>query len=132
MRYLIDTHTFIWFISDDLKLTSKAKDIIEDDSNTILISIASLWEISIKTSLNKLSIINNFDNILDHVAFNKFEILPLHFADLSIHNKLPYFHRDPFDRILISQSIFEKINIISCDAKFDDYFIKYSFGRIWN
>lgn len=131
MPFLIDTHVFLWFVSNSKELSPTAKTIIEDGSNEIFISIASLWEISIKTALGKLSISGNYESVIDDVNDNSMQILPVNFAHTVEQNRLPFHHRDPFDRIIISQAIVENINFISADAIFDSYSLGKSIKRIW-
>ena len=104
---------------------------ITDKNNEIYISIASLWEISIKTALNKLTITGTYDLIIEDVTENDMEILPINFAHTVIQNKLPFHHRDPFDRIIASQAIAENMDIISKDAIFDIYLADKPVNRIW-
>ncbi len=131
MKYLIDTHTFLWFSEGSAELGNLAKGLILDKNNEIFISIASLWEISIKTSINKLTITSAYELIIEDVTENDMEILPINFAHTVIQNKLPFHHRDPFDRIIVSQAIAENMNLISKDAVFDTYFADKSVKRIW-
>ena len=131
MQYLIDTHVFLWFISNAKELSQTAKTLIEDGNNTIFLSIASLWEISIKTALGKLAIKGNYESVIDDVTENSIQILPINFAHTVEQNHLPFHHRDPFDRIIISQAIVENIDFISADAIFDDYLKGLPIKRIW-
>jgi len=128
MRILVDTQAFIWFVEDDKQLPEKVKIELEDIDNSIVISIASLWEMAIKMTLGKLQLGCNIEEMIDKVYQNGFEILPIlpdHIIKLS---KLDYFHRDPFDRIIISQGLSENMVIVSSDKVFDEYRIK----RKWN
>ncbi len=131
MQYLIDTHVFLWFVSQAKELSLTAKTLIEDGRNEIFISIASLWEISIKTALGKLTINGKYETVIDDVNDNSIQILPINFAHTVEHNRLPFHHRDPFDRIIVSQAIVENMNFISADAIFDDYLQGKSIERIW-
>ena len=131
MKYLIDTHTFLWFNEGSNDLSNTAKQLIADKNNEIYISIASLWEISIKTALNKLTINGSYELIIEDVTENDMEILPINFAHTVIQNQLPFHHRDPFDRIIIAQAIAENINIIGKDAIFDAYLADKSVKRLW-
>lgn len=131
MQYLIDTHTFLWFVEDAPELSLTAKTLIEDESNEIFISIASLWEISIKTAIGKLAISGNYETVIDDVVDNSIEILPINFAHTVMQNKLLFHHRDPFDRIIISQAIVENFDVISADIIFDDYLKGKPVKRIW-
>lgn len=128
MRILIDTQAFIWFVEDDKQLPEEIKTKLEDLDNSIIISIASLWEMTIKMSLGKLHLGCNIEEMIEKVNQNGFEVLPIlpeHIIRLS---KLDYFHRDPFDRIIISQGLSENMVIVSSDKAFDEYGVK----RAWN
>ena len=128
MRILLDTHAFLWFCGGDQRLTQKARETIENSSNQSLISIASLWEMTIKISLGKLKITQSIDNFFqDQIENNGFDLMPIEFLHLNILVNLPFNHRDPFDRLLIAQAISEKIPIISSDKAFDTYPV----NRLW-
>jgi PIN domain nuclease of toxin-antitoxin system len=121
MNHLIDTHALIWFLNGDNDLSEKAKKAIEDNEATNFISIASLWEIAIKISLGKLELKSPFSKIAEQIANNGFQILPITFEDTLILSSLPFHHRDPFDRIIISQSFNNNLSIISKDKQFGAY-----------
>ena len=107
-----------------MQLPSKIKVDLEDSHNTIIISIASLWEMTIKMTLHILQLSCDIESMIDKVYRNGFEILPIlpeHIIKLST---LEYFHRDPFDRIIISQGLSENIAIVSSDKVFDEYSVK--------
>jgi PIN domain nuclease of toxin-antitoxin system len=128
MRILIDTQAFIWFVENDKLLPPQIKKVLEDSDNTIIISIASLWEMTIKITLDKLHLGCDIETMIDKIHRNGFEILPIlpeHIIKLST---LEYLHRDPFDRIIISQGLSENITIVSSDKVFDEYGVK----RKWN
>ena len=128
MDLLLDTHSFIWFVENDPKLPENTKLIIEDALNSVYLSIASLWEITIKIQLNKLAINQSIETILNLTIENGFEILsilPEHLLKLS---KLGFYHRDPFDRIIIAQGLEEDFIIVSKDQVFDLYHVK----RLWD
>jgi len=131
MKFLIDTHTFLWFISGSNELSKIAKEIIETDNNDIFISIASLWEISIKTAIGKLKILDSYDTVINDVIENEISILPVNFIHTVMQNKLPFHHSDPFDRIIVSQAIVENMNFISRDNVFDLYLEDKRIRRIW-
>lgn len=121
MKIILDTHTFLWFINDSPELSNSAAELIESDVD-LWISIASLWEISIKVNLNKLDLPDDFEKFIPHqIAINNIEILPINLQHLIVLTKLPLHHRDPFDRLLIAQAIAEEVPIISIDKKFDLY-----------
>lgn len=128
MNYLLDTHTFLWFINDDASLSSTAKALIEDPENTIYLSVASIWEMAIKVSLEKLEMSSPFTDFIDEqLDENTIVLLNIKTTHTGIVITLPFHHRDPFDRLIIAQSKVEDIPIIGKDAIFDDYGIK----RLW-
>lgn len=131
MQYLIDTHVFLWFVSNAKELSQTAKTLLEDENNEIFLSIASLWEISIKTALGKLSIKGTYESVIDDVTDNSIQILPINFAHTVEQNRLPFHHHDPFNRIIVSQAIVENMNFITADAVFDYYLKDSSIKRIW-
>ena len=127
MNLLLDTHTFIWFSEDNSSLTKEAKNLIEDSNNISFISMASLWEMSIKISLKKLKSKVPFEDLYDLIIENGFEVLPISFDHLVKQNNLEHHHRDPFDRLIISQALCEGMTLISKEKIFD----KYSVKRFW-
>lgn len=131
MAYLLDTHAFLWFVSNAKELSKSAKDLIENEQNDIIISIASLWEISIKTALGKLKINGSYDSLIDDVTGNSIDLLPINFAHTVEQNRLPFHHRDPFDRLLVSQAIVENMSFISADPIFGEYLNGRSIERLW-
>ena len=127
MRLLLDTHAFIWFVENDSNLTIASKNIIQEESNTVLLSIVSLWEITIKVSLKKLEVSRNIEEIIEFIPENGFEILPIFPSHLIELSRLQFHHRDPFDRLLVAQAKSEHVHFISKDEILDKYGIK----RIW-
>ena len=124
MNYLLDTHVLIWFLNGDKSLSPKARKAIESDNATNFVSIASLWEIAIKLSLDRISIKVPFENLGIELEKNNFQLLPITLADTVILSTLPFNHRDPFDRLIISQSISNDFTLISKDKEFSSYEIK--------
>jgi len=108
-------------LNGDTALSEKAKRSIEENDAVNFVSIASLWEIAIKISLRKLELKTPFATIEEQITNNGFQILPVTFADTLILSTLPFHHRDPFDRIIISQSFTNNLTIISKDKFFDTY-----------
>ncbi|WP_138483765.1 type II toxin-antitoxin system VapC family toxin [Dyadobacter bucti] len=131
MRYIIDTHTFLWFNEGSDQLSKLSRKIIEDQNNEIFVSIASLWEISIKTALKKLEISGSYESVLDDLVQANIEILPINFLHTVYQHKLPLYHKDPFDRIIVSQALGEKLDLLSGDQILDSYFDEYPVKRIW-
>jgi PIN domain nuclease of toxin-antitoxin system len=124
MTILLDTHTFLWFINDSPDLSSNVADFLESDVD-LLLSIASLWEIAIKVNLKKLTLPDDYERFIpQQLTVNNIEVLPITLEHLTLVSKLPLHHRDPFDRLLIAQAIAEDIQIVSADAKFDNYGVK--------
>jgi PIN domain nuclease of toxin-antitoxin system len=127
MNLLLDTHTFLWFINADTQLPFKDVELISDLSNIRYVSIASIWEIVIKFSLNKLEIIGGFNTIENFLENNDIEVLPINFSHTKQLLTLPYHHNDPFDRIIISQAISENLHVITKD----EFFKLYDVSVIW-
>ena len=128
MKYLIDTHTFLWIIEDNKNLTEKVRTIYIDNSNEIYLSVASIWEMAIKISLNKLSIHGQLVKFIDrHAIENNIRLLSIQPHHIFPIENLPFHHRDPFDRLLLSQCLQEKMHLLSNDKEFD----KYGIDRIW-
>ncbi len=124
MDLLLDTHTLIWFLNGDETLSDKAKSAIEDPDNSKIVSIASIWEIAIKISLGKFKFPKGFKHFLDMVEDNGFEILPITFEHAIELSTLEFLHRDPFDRLMVSQCIADKLIIVSKDDNIKRYKIK--------
>jgi PIN domain nuclease of toxin-antitoxin system len=122
MRLLLDTHTFLWFLSDDAQLSDPARKLIEDGANEILLSMASLWEMAIKISLGKLTIDGPFDTFIpEQLAINSIGLLGITLAHTVAITTLPFHHRDPFDRLLAAQSMADSVPIVSRDTVLDAY-----------
>lgn len=121
MRVLLDTHAIIWFTDGDARLPDTAIEIIKDPGNDIYVSIASIWEIAIKTSLGKLTVSRSIDGLYHFMQVNKINVLQITPAHLNILSTLPHHHRDPFDRLLIAQAISEGFSIVSADQHFNAY-----------
>ena len=128
MKYLLDTHALLWITTDDPKLSKKAKNIYLDAENEILLSIVSIWELAIKSSLGKITFQKDLDDFVDvHIKGNNIEILKIELPHVLRIEKLPFHHRDPFDRLIIAQSIEDNLKILGADNTFDKYKVK----RIW-
>ena len=122
MRTLLDTSAFLWFIGGSKKLSNKARKFIESFENELVMSVASLWEIAIKISIGKLELYECFDRLIpEKIEENGIDILQINLNHLSEMMKLPFHHRDPFDRLIIAQGISEKIPVITCDYAFKAY-----------
>ncbi len=122
MKYLLDTHTLLWFLADDKKLSRRARQLIENSSHESVFSVASLWEIAVKTGLGKLELDRPFDQMFpDELHLNQIEILDITVDSLIKLTNLPYHHRDPFDRMIIAQGLVEGFPIISVDTGYNAY-----------
>ena len=118
MSYLLDTHVLLWALSSPEKLSPKARRAIENRAHKILVSAASLWEISIKKSLGKLRVP---ETLLEHIAEQQFDLLDINAKHVVQTERLPLFHKDPFDRLLIAQTQCEKLTLITRDTKMEQY-----------
>lgn len=128
MRLLLDTHAFLWWLAGSSRLPLAARRAIADESNHVLVSAASAWELTTKHRLGKLPGADAIaDRITDAIAEQGFEELPITVDDAARAGALPGPHRDPFDRMLIAQSQSHALTIISTDAEFDQYGVR----RIW-
>jgi len=127
MDLLLDTHSLIWFLNGDEKLSDKVKIAIEDSNNSKIVSIASIWEIAIKISLDKFRFPKGFKHFLDMVEENGLEILPITFEHAMVLSTLEFIHRDPFDRLLIAQCMADNLIL----ATKDDNIKRYNIQTIW-
>lgn len=122
MRTLLDTHAFLWFINGSDRLTDTARNHMVDLSNELVLSVASLWEIAIKTSIGKLELLHPFDQLIPtQLEENVIGLLPITINHLSSLVTLKFYHRDPFDRLIIAQAKTESMPIITGDAAFTNY-----------
>ena len=128
MQLLLDTHTFLWFSRASPELSVKARNLIEDTENELFLSVASPWEVGIKVSTGKLTL-GRPANVFfeDRMQRSGIALLPITLAHIARVSNLPFHHRDPFDRMLIAQSLTEGIPIVSADAAFNAYGVQ----RLW-
>ena len=125
MKLLLDTHTLLWFIAGSSSLSAYARGLIEDAANEKFVSIVSIWETAIKVSTGKMTLSAPFDDLFPHqLGINGFELLPVKIEHTSLITTLPFHHRDPFDRLLVAQSIVDDFTIVTRDTEFSDYSIK--------
>jgi PIN domain nuclease of toxin-antitoxin system len=128
MKYLLDTHAFLWFVSDDDRLSSKARSIIKNNNNEVYFSAASAWEMSIKIRLGRLTIEEGLEPfIVKQLAENNFSTLAITIFHSIYTSKLPEIHKDPFDRMIVAQAQVEDLSIISKDKNIK----KYSVPVVW-
>lgn len=129
MNYILDTHVFLWMITDAPELSNKAKSLLMNMENTFILSVASVWEMAIKSSLGKLEILQPFGHFInEQIKNNELVKLDINISHAIMVHNLPYHHRDPFDRLIIAQTLVEGVYVISADTLFDEYGVK----RIWN
>jgi PIN domain nuclease of toxin-antitoxin system len=128
VRVLLDTHTFLWAVLDDPRLSDNARALMLNADNELLVSPASYWEIAIKISVGKYEIDDDFETFMERqTVYSEFTLLPISVKHVAVVATLPFHHRDPFDRLLIAQAISEGIPIVSTDHALD----LYSVARIW-
>lgn len=127
MNLLLDTHTYIWFSENSEQLSSSAKELIENRENRIFLSAASLWEIAIKVSLNKLMIDKSIGDIMRDFRRSGIYLLAIDLAHIERVALLPFHHRDPFDRIIAAQALCEDMPLIGKDSALDAYGLQ----RLW-
>jgi len=122
VKYLLDTHIFLWWITDNPKLHSDIRDIISNKSNEVFLSSASIWEMMIKSKLNKINISENPRVFIkEQVALNSVNILNITMEHSLETFSLPEIHKDPFDRMLDAQARVEKLTIITTDSFIKQY-----------
>lgn len=128
MRLLLDSHAFLWWIADSSRLSEKARDLIGDDAHEVFVSAATAWEIATKYRLGKLPLpeLTAFD-MSGTIASQGFEELPVGVQDAVLAGRLPGPHRDPFDRMLMAQSLVHGLALVSREAVFDQYGVT----RLW-
>lgn len=123
-RYLLDTHAWLWAISEPKLLSSRARSILRDPQGTVYFSLASAWEISIKRSLGKLKLTNvtELDVFITQINANAgVGTLPITLSDVCNVGVLPWHHRDPFDRLLVAQASAEQLTLITNDPQISAY-----------
>jgi PIN domain nuclease of toxin-antitoxin system len=129
VKLLLDTHSLIWFFSGNPQLSNTARIYMEDVKHQKSISLATVWEMAIKQSKNKLTLALPLEEYIQQkLNLEDFELLPINLNHLGIISSLPFHHNDPFDRLIIAQAIVEKMPILSRDLALDDYSIQ----RIWD
>lgn len=126
MTLLLDTHALIWFLDDDIRLPTNVRNRIET-TPIVFVSIASLWEIAIKANIGKLELSAPFSTIEPNLVNLGITQLPIIVKDLEVYLSLPLHHRDPFDRILLAQTINHSLSLVSQDTQMD----AYSIQRFW-
>jgi PIN domain nuclease of toxin-antitoxin system len=125
MKVLLDTHTFIWWDSEPLRLSPQALNMCQNPENALLVSVASLWEMQIKLQMGKLKLHTPLAELVSgQQQVNKIEIIDVKLEHILALGELPPHHRDPFDRLLIAQSNIEEAILLSKDPIFAEYPVK--------
>ena len=128
MRLLLDTHVFLWWVDDAQPLSSRAREAIASAENECLVSVASCWEMAIKARLGKLELPAPMERFApEQLAVNRFQRLEIDFRHVARVAKMPFHHRDPFDRLLAAQALEEGLTFVSADPVFR----KYKVRRLW-
>jgi PIN domain nuclease of toxin-antitoxin system len=128
MRFIADTHAFIWFVTDSPQRSVRAKELFESTESERLLSMASLWEIAIKANPGKLAFARPLGQFIpEQLALNYVRLLDILLPHVLQVGALSLYHRDPFDRMIIAQSLVENLPVLSSDNAFDAYGV----NRIW-
>ena len=127
MKYVLDTHTVIWYFEDSPELSSRIAELIDNPEISVYICSVSLWEIAIKMNLGKLKLKMTLEELLDNIKNRDFNIIQIEDEYLHILSRLPYIHKDPFDRMIISSAIAEGLTIITIDENIQ----KYDVPQVW-
>jgi PIN domain nuclease of toxin-antitoxin system len=122
MKALLDTHAFLWWITNDSRLSARVLHLVRDPSASIFLSVASGWEIAIKVGLGKLELTDNLNEFIqDQLTANRIDVLSVQMNHALFVHKLPKHHRDPFDRLLVAQSLIEGVPLITSDPLIRQY-----------
>lgn len=121
MNIILDTHVLIWALEDNPALSVKAAEAIIDADNIIFVSAVSVWEIGIKRKMGK---IETPDNLLEEINLHRFTPLPINLHHAELAGTLPDIHKDPFDRMLVAQAVYEKLTLVTRDEKISRYDVK--------
>lgn len=125
LRVLLDTHAFLWWITDDPRLSKRARAVIRSGRNELFLSAASGWEIAVKAGLGRIRLpepIGSF--LLDQMVRNGIEAMPVSMRHALHVHTLPLLHRDPFDRMLVAQAQLEALEILTADPAIRQYAVK--------
>ena len=121
MILLLDTHTFLWAVTDDQRLSPRARKMMSDEQNELWLSIASIWELALKIDSGKLKVLAAGEKlsrfILTHAASLKVNTIPIELEHISAVPLLPKHHPDPFDRLLVAQAMHYSIPILTTDRQ---------------
>ena len=122
MRYVLDTHILLWYANGDRRLKGSTLDLLQEDSAQLCVSAASLWELSIKESLGKLELEGGYSKWTEqNILRQPYEIMMIEIEHFNQLSSLPWHHRDPFDRLILSQCMMEKAHLVTHDKIFAEY-----------
>lgn len=124
MKLLVDTHALLWFATDDKRLGRRAAAAMDADDAELYISAASVWEMSIKASLERLKLDTSVEAYIAEKLAEGYRILPIEWTHAAAVERLPWHHRDPFDRLLAAQAIVEELKCVTRDQVFKKYGVK--------
>ena len=124
MKLLLDTHAFLWFVTGDPRLSRRARRAIESDEAAPFLSAASVWEMAIKVSLKRLVLPTSVEEYVAEKLTEGFGMLSIDWPHAAAVEKLPFLHRDPFDRLLAAQALTERLSLVSGDPVFREYGVK--------
>lgn len=125
MKLLLDTHIFIWWADQPEQLSPASLSALEDEANELLLSVASVWEMQVKIQLGKLKLSLPLKELIEtQQQTNNLSVSPVTLAHVLALDALPFHHKDPFDRLLIAQSIDEDLTLVSADSQFSAYSVK--------
>jgi PIN domain nuclease of toxin-antitoxin system len=121
MSYLLDTHVLLWYINGDTRLSQSHQQLIEDPETDIALSYVSLWEITIKVSLNKLKLSGDIEELIALINDTGISLIDISTQDLIELKDLPFHHRDPFDRLLVAQAKSRDMTLLTEDGHIKSY-----------
>ena len=127
MKLLLDTHALLWFAADDPRLGRRARRAIESPEATLYVSIASVWEIAIKASVGRLTLSSSVERFIRDKLDEGYLLLPVEWSHAAAVERLPWHHRDPFDRLLAAQALAEDMSFVTRDPVFR----KYGLRPVW-
>jgi len=121
VKLLLDTHTLLWFDGGDRRLSARARRALEDEAAELIVSAASVWELAIKTDRGRLTLPRPVDEYVAELVDSGYWLMPITAAHAAGVAKLPYHHRDPFDRLLAAQALAEQVPLVTRDRVFKKY-----------
>lgn len=121
MRLLVDTHAFLWFVAGDQQLSPRARHAVEDEDNQWWLSAASVWEMSIKAGLGRLTLPTSVEDYIGEKVKQGLRVLSIDWPHAAGTERLPFHHRDPFDRLIAAQALTDGLSLVTKDDVFRDY-----------